>query len=139
MVRASLAEGERALDRAEHVTLLSTAVRGNLSAGGEGGNGRLLLLPAGPRGGLAEVALYGVTDGWPLDVAKHVDEIEVRSDHGLKDATSGELFHKAAPVGESFGGSGEPDAPLVHTQKRGAQLGPVGVHDAFGVAGVLNE
>jgi hypothetical protein len=81
------------------------------------------------------VALYGVTDGWPLDVAKHVDEIEVRSDHGLKDATSGELFHKAAPVGESFGGSGEPDAPLVHTQKRGAQLGPVGVHDAFGVAG----
>jgi hypothetical protein len=75
VVRAILAEGECALDRAEHVALLSPAVRGDLSAGGEGGNGRLLLLPVRPWRGLAEVALYSVADGWPLDVAKHVDEI----------------------------------------------------------------
>jgi len=38
VVRASLAEGKRALDRAENITLLSPAVRGDLGAGGEGGN-----------------------------------------------------------------------------------------------------
>ena len=81
------------------------------------------------------MGLNGLTNGGPFDVAKHVDQIKARGDHGLKSTDGDEFFHQAAPVGEGLSGTREAHAPLMHAQKSGAQLRPVRVHNAFGVAG----
>ena len=76
--------------------------------------------------------MHVLGNGGALDVAKHVDQVKVSGDHGLKNTSTNELFDQAAPVGVGLSGTRKRHAPMMHAQKNGAQIRLVRALNAFG-------
>ena len=108
-----MTQDQRALDSAQHITLLSAMVGGERGSGGR--RDRVgLVLPLSPGRGLREVRAWSLTYARSLSVAKHVDEVQISRHKQLMGAVRKHGFGGAVPVAQSFAGAGWTDALLVH-------------------------
>ena len=99
---ASFAQDKGTLNGAENVALLRSPISGTDATRGQSGDRVRLVLPLSPSGGLGKVGAQGSTDGGPLGVAKHVDEIQVSSHERLQCAIEHHGFDRASPMTQRF-------------------------------------
>ena len=116
-----VAQDQRALDGAQDIALLSTAIGGERGPRAEGSDGVGLILPFSPGRRLREVRAQGLTHARPVCVAKHVDEIQVSRHQRFQGALRHHRLSGASPVTQSFTGARWADAPLMHAQGHGAE------------------
>ena len=91
------------------------------------------VMPATPSKRFFEMSVRSGSDGRPLSVAKHINEIQVGSDHRFEISSKNELFNCTTPVSKSLHRPRKADAPLMYAETRLAKLGAMLVNQMFGV------
>ena len=93
------------------------------------------VVPARPSERLLEMLVDSGSDGRPVDVAEHVNEIQVGGDHRLEVTSKDHLFNDTTPMGKGFDSPREANPPLMHAETFLSELHAMFVDKMLCIAG----
>ena len=114
MRRARVSQDKSTLNGAKDVTLLCSAIGGELTARGQSGDRVGLMLPLSPGRRLREMSAQSGANVRPLSIAKHVDKIQIGRHQRLNRAIEHKRFNRTASMTQGFTRPRQINPPLMH-------------------------